>query len=238
MKFYHFIPTDGAHLSEVPDPILSKDAVPEWYRKSEITYTDDAGNPVNGLKTCVPFLDGLLSGYMLVTWTDIHVKKLPNGEIDIDWGTDVTSPQIGERKGKSGIHIPRPAGHLPHHLVWTPKWGVKSPRGWSTLFTHPLNRFDLPFTTMSAIIDSDKYYGSGNVPFFLKEGFEGVIPKGTPFAQLIPIKRADWTAAVYDPSFIAPLQELGTAARSVNRGWYRDNSWVKKIYNITKLGKK
>jgi hypothetical protein len=58
--------------------------------------------------------------------------------------------------------------------------------------THPLNRFDLPFTTTSGIVDSDKFFAPGNVPFFIKEGFSGIIPEGTPFLQLIPIKRATW----------------------------------------------
>ena len=37
--------------------------------------------------------------------------------------------------------------------------------------------------------------GWGNVPFFIKSGFEGVIPAGTPIAQLIPIKREKWVYA-------------------------------------------
>jgi hypothetical protein len=35
---------------------------------------------------------------------------------------------------------------------------------------------------------------SGNIPFFIKEGFSGVIPKGTPIAQVIPFKRESWTS--------------------------------------------
>jgi len=219
---------------------LIKDFLPEEIFNSILEITNNATvsdwdkfNPnSNGLKTCVPFLDGLLSGYMLLTWTDIYIKILEDGSLDIDWGSENTGLAIAERSPKSGSHIPRPAGHLPNHLVWTPKWGVKSPRGWSSLFTHPLNRFDLPFTTMSAIIDSDKYFSSGNIPFFIKEGFEGLIPKGTPYAQVIPIKRANWTA-VYDPSLIEAAHELGHETRSVERGRYRDKMWVKKVYHNT-----
>jgi len=233
VKFYHFIPDQNAWDPNVPNPDVAKAFIPEWYKRAEITYERD-GQDVSGLKTCVPFLDALISGYMLVTWADIHVKKLDDGRIDIDWDSAATSPQLAEREGPVGRTIPRPAGHLDNHLVWTPKWGIKSPKGYSSLVTHPLNRFDLPFTTTSGIIDSDKFSGSGNIPFFLKEGFEGVIPKGTPFAQVIPIKRESWTA-VYDPALIQVIPEIGAKLRSVERGYYRDNFWVKKVYNILGL---
>ena len=31
-----------------------------------------------------------------------------------------------------------------------------------------------------------------NFPFFIKEGFTGLIPYGTPIVQIIPFKRDDW----------------------------------------------
>lgn len=239
MKFYRFIPSNEAWENGVPNPTLAREHVPDWYKKSEITYEEDHGDHKHehsGLKTCVPFLDALLSGYCLTTWADIHVKILDDGKVDIDFDSTTSSPLIAERTKTVGYHMPRPAGHLPNHLVWTPKWGFKSPKGFSTLVTHPLNRFDLPFTTSSGIIDSDVFHGSGNVPFFLKEGFEGVIPKGTPYVQLIPIKRENWMA-VYDPSMVDVIPEVGEKLRGVDRGYYRDNFWVKKVYDIMK-GKK
>lgn len=233
MKFLHFIPDNNAEFEDVPNPSLVRDVLPEWYKKSEITVTTETGEEHNGLKTCVPFLDAMISGFVLKTWTDIHVRKLEDGTLDIDWGANTSSDPIMERNSKIGHLMPRPAGHLPNHLVWTPKWGVKAPRGYSCLFTHPLNRFDLPFTTMSGIIDSDKLSTSGNIPFFIKEGFEGVIPAGTPIIQIIPIKRKKWTA-VYDPALFYYMHELGHKLRGVARGYYRDNFWVKKVYNMYK----
>lgn len=230
MKFLHFIPDRDADLDGVPNPLLAKDILPDWYKKSEITYISN-GVENNGIKTCVPFLDALISGFILVTWSDIYVKKTEDGNIDISWDSDTTSDLIMERDTQVGRLMPRPAGHLPNHLVWTPKWGVKAPKGYSCLFTHPLNRFDLPFTTSSGIIDSDKLCTSGNIPFFIKEGFEGVIPKGTPIIQIIPIKRKSWMA-VYDPALYQYMHNLGHKLRSVKRGYYRDNYWVKKIYKI------
>jgi hypothetical protein len=111
-------------------------------------------------------------------------------------------------------------------LVWTGNWGWKTPRGYSSLVCHPFNRFDLPFTTMAAIIDSDKMYGSGNIPFFLKNDFEGVIKKGTPYAQIVPIKRKKWLAA-FAPSMEKQMQ---INSKKNAEGQYKKISWVRKEY--------
>ena len=147
-----------------------------------------------GLKTCVPFLDAMISGYALVLPVNVYVTKDENDEIKITWDKIETSP-VNERMGLTGHTIPRPPGHEKNHLAWTCQWGWKVPKGYSVLLTHPVNRFDLPFTTMSGIVDSEEFMGWGNVPFFIKSGFEGVIPAGTPIAQLIPIKREKWVYA-------------------------------------------
>jgi hypothetical protein len=239
MKFYHFIPSNEAWADNVPNPKLARDVMPDWYKKSELSY-EDSDSPTgesSGLKTCNPFLDTLIAGYVLTTWTNIYVKVGPDGSLDVDWDADASSPIIMERSPKSGALMPRPAGHMPNHLVWTPKWGFKSPKGFSTLVTHPLNRWDLPFTTSAGIIDSDKFHGSGNIPFFIKEGFEGVIPTGTPIAQLIPIKRESWTGAVYNPALVDIIPSVGKQMREVVRGYYRDKFWVKKEYKMEKNDK-
>lgn len=238
MKLYHFIPSNEAWEDNVPNPKLARDVIPDWYKRSEVTYKDESPEgESNGLKTCSPFLDTLIVGYMLTTWTNIYVKHNDDGSLDVDWDVDASSPIIMERDKNSGALMPRPAGHMPNHLVWTPKWGFKSPKGFSTLVTHPLNRWDLPFTTSSGIIDSDKFHGSGNVPFFIKEGFQGTIPIGTPFAQLIPMKREKWKGAVYNPALVDIIPATGAELRKVKRGYYRDKFWVKKEYNLEKNDK-
>lgn len=224
MKYTHFIPSSTTF--DDPQPVSAKKHVPQWYKDSEVTYQGPDGQEHAGLKRCFPVLDALTSGFMLLTSCDIYVTKKLNGFVDISFPEDAIGAPIMERSGPIGALIPRPAGHRNNHLVWTPKWGSKTPKGWSALYTHPLNRFDLPFTTMSGIIDSDNFNAPGNLPFFLKDDFEGTIPKGTPFAQVIPLKRENWTA-VYDPALEGLTMEQGHNARSNDR-WYKTTSWVKK----------
>jgi hypothetical protein len=79
-------------------------------------------------------------------------------------------------------------------------------------------------------MDSDKYSTSGNIPFFIKEDFVGVIPAGTPFAQIIPIKRSDWSSIKNDRG-IQYLEDLqGTFVRSPGKS-YKKYFWARKEYN-------
>ena len=211
-------------------PVPAKLFLPKWYQKSESTFKDEQGVEHPGLKKCVPFLDAMLSGYMLVTPVDIFVSKNEDQSLKISWNSpEVFSDFIAERTKSLGEHMPRPAGHLPNHLAFKGFWGFKLPRGWSALVVHPLNRHDLPFTSTSGIMDADNYSTSGNIPFFIKEDFVGMIPAGTPFAQLIPIKRAAW-ASIKNDSGLQYLQYLqGATVRTPGKS-YKKLFWVRKKY--------
>jgi hypothetical protein len=78
------------------------------------------------------------------------------------------------------------------HNLWT----IEAPEGYSVLFTHPFNRFDLPFTTLTGWVDCDRYHDNWiDFPAHWHDtNFSGVLPKGTPIAQCLPIKRENWTA--------------------------------------------
>lgn len=212
-------------------PTLIKKFLPKWYKDSETTFIGSEGEEHSGLKRCIPFLDAMLSGYALVTPFDIFVSKNEDGTLNITWNSaEILKDFISERTAELGSKMPRPAGHYPNHLAFRGIWGFKTPRGWSVLVVHPLNRHDLPFTITAGIMDADKYSTSGNIPFFIREDFVGMIPAGTPFAQLIPIKRASWKSIKNDKG-IQYLEHLqGAAVRSPGKS-YKKLFWVRKDYN-------
>ncbi len=234
MKLIHFICSESM---EIGKPDLIKKFIPEWYKKAETHFSSEEDLAIEegtqktsaGLKTCVPFLDAMISGYALVVPFDIYVGKTKDGDLDMKWN----APQgwenfVEERPKESGSTMPRPAGHAPNHMVWSGRWGIKVPRGYSVLVTHPLNRQDLPFTTSSAIMDSDKFFGNGNIPFFIKEDFVGVIEKGTPFAQIIPIKRKRWKM-IHNSALKDAIQKHGHDVRK-KEGTYKKKYWNRKEY--------
>lgn len=235
-------------IKDISPPLPASKFIPKWYRAGEMYVNKDTGLKEEndgdlsspGMKTCMPFFDAIVSGYMLTTWTDVEITKNINGEIEFnyiekndndEWVTNSTTPEmIGIRKGDIGKTIPRPTGFSEAHLVWQGKWGFELPRGWSMLVTHPMNQYDLPFFTLSGIIDSDIFSPSGNVPFFIQDGWTGIIKSGTPIAQLIPIKRSSWVANIKE--FGKKEGFLANLVRSEKNGVYKKRMWNPKKYKV------
>jgi len=222
------------------DPQPAKKFIPDWYKKAEISYMDQDKVERFGLKACMPYLDSLMSGYIITTPVDIFVNEETNeyshifnneDSLSLKWdGPPEFASFIKERPKESGATMPRPAGHHPNHLVFEGFWSVKTPRGYSLLMTHPLNRYDLPFTISSGIIDSDKFFASGNIPFFIRKDFKGVIPQGTPIAQLIPIKRDSWNMVENDAMLTEQDMLQGFLVRQKETN-YKKTLWQRKSYS-------
>lgn len=219
----------------LPIPKPASQYVPEWYAKSERWIGNDnqpklvEGSANHGLKLCVPFLDAMTSGYIIELHTDLVVEyNEEHDDVNIDW---VSNPEpLSRRNPMLGEKIPRPEGHINTHFAWKGQWGIEVPKGWSILLTHPFNRFDLPFTTLTGLMDSDKSVGTGNMPFFMKRNFSGNIPAGTPIAQLIPIKREEWVSELGNDQDKQKANQQNFDSRRVFSGFYKKNFWERKKY--------
>ena len=248
MRRIRFVPQDKYAQENIDPPRPSKTIVPDWYKSGEVAIslkTGESSKPgdkdiTGGLKSCVPFLDAMVSGYFICFWEDTYVRTTDKVEEwypvkkntyndKYDKVVSHAVQMIDEREGIIGHTIPRPEGYCNNHMVFKGQWGFRLPRGWSLLLTQPLNHFDLPFFTTSGIIDSDEWWTGGNMPFFFKKNFEGIIPKDTPFAQVIPIKRSSWYSYTSEFS-VSRTNYMSQKARSVPMGWYKKNMWVKKQY--------
>jgi hypothetical protein len=213
----------------------SSEFIPEWYRLSSTTMSGHTTslNPkqpfstTSTYKKCSPFLDAITSGYTMYLSADIEVMKKPDGFPYVMWRTE--RPIITEHSAEQWDGVPVPSGYSPFVYKWHNQHGLKTEKDYSLLFTSPINRFDLPFLTLTGIVDTDLFNTAVHFPFFIKEDFVGIIEKGTPIAQIIPIKREPWeiTALKYDPkdSYIKKEIFLSTIKRS-----YKTNFWHKKEY--------
>jgi hypothetical protein len=240
-KKIEFYPT-GFGIDEVCTPPLPSvhANIPTWFRDAP-KYRDHANslsvfNGENNLtvRNCIPLLEGFTSGYVMTLHTDIQVKRIENNKVLITWidgrsnqpAPITTRPNYEERPENRSF--PAVDGFDRPEFNWMPFWNVKTPPGYSCLFTHPINRLDLPFYTLGGVMDTDKWGQAGNHPFLLKSGWEGVIPKGTPMFQFIPFKREDWKSEVTENN--NRYMKMISLRDSVLHGWYKKNAWSTKRY--------
>lgn len=222
----------------VPRPEPAGKSIPDWWKTipafrnggKPIFNVHDMG-PDTSVKLCVPFADTFKMGYIQTTWTDIYIEPHEFDEYAFNFYV-ASEPEIFKMRPQSQIQEFQQvkSTYYAAELEWRTQWAPKLPKGYSALLTHPLNREDLPFTTLSGIIDADKWHhdGEGNHPFFIKKGFSGIIPAGTPMYQIIPFKRDDWVSEVEEYSEQTVYD--GLQAHNVFWGAYKNRFWTKKNF--------
>jgi hypothetical protein len=207
----------------------AKSHVPDWYKKAH-RHVDKKITSLPqklGFKSCQVFSDTLTLGYMLLTPVDLAVEQTPAGP-SVSWSSS-TETYVGLREhSEENSTLPIPLGCHPNHFVWRTVAGFKLPKGYSALMCHPLNRPDIPFVTLSGVLDGEITMHGGNIPVFFKKDFEGLIPAGTPFLQVIPFKRERWTSK-YDSTLIKETLLNGVYSANMLH-WYKKFKWHKKYY--------
>jgi hypothetical protein len=235
MKKILFYPLSEEIQAIVPPPKPAITYAPDWYKKTpkfennifKVNVLPNGTTMANAtMKSCIPFLDSLTTGYIQETWCDILIEKEGHHVVFKYSG----SPGIIEVREKLSSDKMIDDHFYPIEFIWLQPWTPKLPQGWSMLYTHPLNRNDLPFESLSGIIDNDTFYSErkGNYPFFIKKDFIGIIPAGTPMFQMIPIKRENWQSVAQKHT-----QEFKWLSQKVSRYFYdgyKKIFWNKKIY--------
>ena len=183
-----------------PDGVLDKpkpasEYIPEWYKKAK-PYTDPSGKkaptldgtPYATIKRCMPVYDMMTAGYIMETPYDIYVRQTEDGPY-FQWGN---TDAIAFQDVKQFQNHPY-SRDINYAVRITIPWSIKTPKGWSIMVMEPQHHEQGPITCASGIVDTDEF----SIPFnmFLKlrdPNFEGMIPAGTPFLQIIPFKREAW----------------------------------------------
>ena len=165
--------------------------IPEWYKNIE-SYLNGKKEPGGQggtsatVKKCMPVFDAITAGYIIPSPADIYIS-VKDGEPYYEWSN---FGLIQFHPVEQASSHPAQNGHA--YPKWMNPWAIKTPPGYSLLFIQPLHRESV-FTILPGIVDTDSYSAQVNFPFVLNNPkFEGVIPAGTPLAQVIPIKREVW----------------------------------------------
>jgi hypothetical protein len=194
------------------EPVPASKLIPDWYKKQNAYLnnvkepTDSAGTTAT-IKKCMPVFDSMNLGYLLLLPADVYVSQ-KDGLPFYKWmNFDLISFHPVEQADKHPLN-----NGVPFAKFINP-WAIKTPKGYSCLFVEPFHS-NLPFTSMAGVVDTDKYTAPVNIVFVLKDpNFTGLIPKGTPIAQVIPFKRNKWKMAIGKKS---DLDEQFNVSRLLN----------------------
>lgn len=210
----------------------SYSVLPDWYKKTD-SYINGNKKDVKvnletnaTIKKCLPVFDALTSGYIILTWCDIFVKKEVDGQ----------HSYIASKPDAIHFHDILQAPYHPrmnHQKFpkWTNPWGIKTPKGYSCLFIPPVHGVNKFFTIAEGIVDTDNYRPPVNFPFVLNNvNFEGLIPAGTPLVQVIPFKRESWESALGSEKDAKYMKEDNNKLSSEFFDRYRNMFWERKSF--------
>lgn len=217
-----FLPQSLDAEACVERPIKAKSAIPTWFKDVPLS-VDHVGTS----KACMPFVDSFTTGYIQRLWCDVEFYD--NG-LAARFDSEFAPVTIKKVEPK---HVPIFDGFKALEIQWNTYWEPVTPEGYSTLYTHPLNQYNLPFMTFSGIIDTDKFNLTGPLRFLLKEGFNGIIKEGTPIYQMIPIKRDNWNNPEYEYDsniLLNQNKKLHEHHQKSGNGAYKKLFWQRKDY--------
>jgi hypothetical protein len=217
---------------------VAKKNIPDWYKKSPQKikgleqFSLIPNNPLvttSTYKKCSPFLDALSDGYIFSLSQDVEVLISDEGTPFLSW-RPAGQAVISNHTENQWEGLPYPDFCHAFIYKWENTFVIKTPKGYSTLFTQPHNRFDLPFQIISGIVDTDKYNLEIHFPFFIKKNFTGIIKAGTPLVQMTFFKREHWYRKVlkYNRDFVnkSKMNFFAKIDRS-----YKNQIWQKKNYD-------
>lgn len=184
--------TNVSGFKDIEQPKPASAFIPDWYKNMD-SYIGGEKKPTGQggtaatVKRCMPVFDAMTAGYIITLPADVYVS-IKDEQQYFEWsdlGLVQFHPieQAPEHPAKKPYAYPK----------WINHWSIKTPKGYSTLFVQPFHR-EAPFTILPGIVDTDEYYAPVNFPMVINDPkFEGMIPKGTPIAQVIPFKRESWS---------------------------------------------
>ena len=205
----------------IPPPMPGKRGLPDWLRDMPMTAPSvDFRTDVDTVKQCPPFIDAMTAGFLMPLMADLYVEA---GRFSWDWDPPPAKIDVYTR---SPI-----AFHVADQLKGTPFfeadryavkfinfWVMETPPGWGVLCTHPVNRPDLPFRTVTGLVHADNYPNFVHFPaFWTDPGFSGVLKRGTPVAQCYPVPLAALELET------APMSEAAAEALREAKASLRDN---------------
>lgn len=210
--------------AEPPQP--AQKVMPDYFSELDFMQPDEQLSEARPVRNCMSFLDGLSLGWVLTLPADLGWEYTEDGrfhwECKLSWDNYIE------------FHKPEQLGNFPHDgpiIKFNNPWKIETPSGYSTLFTQPFNRPEDRFQVFTGVVETDEYGQQVNMPaaWQTEPGTEGVIPRGTPFAQVIPYSRDGYIReAEHRTMTEEEAREVQNYDQRVNAetGYYRKHVWA------------
>jgi hypothetical protein len=192
MKVHFRCPPELADI--LPRPYAAKRAIPEWLKRMGANAPSaDVGAEIRTVKQCPPFVDAMGFGFVMPLVTDVRVDR---GRFEWDW--DLGPSSVGPYpRSPLSFHLGEQLAGAPFAdadnaaIKFTNYWTIETPPDHALLVTHPFNREELPFRTLTGLVDTDRYKnGCIQFPALWRDAdFVGVLERGMPIAQCVVVPR-------------------------------------------------
>lgn len=224
-------------ISNLP-PFLTEEKIEEEKKVSKCPFAKfwkykeqrpDQKDGNESIKLCPAVNDLVTSGYIVRTNCDLEINYL--GGVSFTGDSKLKTYAGKHRKEQFYSYDSWPYDCVKFEVPWH----VKTPPGYSCIFTDPFYNEHEDFCIASGIIDTDKFFYNGLAIIQPKKLESFIIPKGTPLYQIIPFQREDWTSEIKLIDFdeidhIMKETEKLTTSFEQRQGSYKKLFWEPKKY--------
>ena len=199
----------------LPQPIPAVLGLPDWFKSMPSqAFNPSMGTADHTVKKCPPFIDAMTYGFLfrwpLISWcATASSRGIPKCRRALSANTPIRPSIFMIPARFLERHSATRTGSSSSSTIFGPS---RRRKDIPLLFTHPLNRTDLPFTTLTGLVDCDSFSAAFvNFPARWHDmNFNGVLPKGTPVAQCLPVKREAWSGSCEKLSVADIARRLAT----------------------------
>lgn len=214
-------------------PKPASEYIPKWYKEAKSYVNDEnkkrpriEGGPTATIKRCMPVYDMMTAGYIMETPYDIYVHRV-EGQPFFQWGNN---DAVAFQSVEQFANHPYSRG-INYAVRINIPWSIKTPKGWSIMVIEPQHHELGPIECASGIVDTDDFSMPFNMFLKLRDpDFEGMIPAGTPFLQIIPFKRETWKSELGGKKEIDKYNFDERKFFTVFFDRYKKFWWVRKEY--------
>jgi hypothetical protein len=204
--------------------------IPDWYKNTPEYVEGQSrqilkpGETPSTIKKCMPVFDAISAGYIIHTQVDIQVTQ-KDGAPYFTWAAQ--DAMSFHPVSQAPLH---PLKNDAPYPKFNASYAIKTEPGYSVLLTQPFHRESV-FTIFPGIVDTDTYSSSINFPFVMNDvTWEGMIPAGTPMAQVIPFKRESFKMEIGGEKDLKEISYVMSKLHTKFFNRYKTLFWTRKEY--------